>query len=245
MTPDAKNQAKVCRDCGTLTQAADLARHECGTRRLCIQCARKRSASRRASLSDEQRAIERAAIRSHQQRYKANRTEEQMEKMRAYHRDRRAAETKEQRESRLRRRRELRSAAPEHKREIELAAARSRTAAWRSAASPEKRDMIRAYMRDYRRANPGGYKKRREVIRKATPEWDIELMSFVFGEAIHLAGLRREAFGFDWHVDHFVPLKGKSVCGLHVWSNLKVIPATLNMMKKNNFSDSLRERWWI
>jgi len=60
-----------------------------------------------------------------------------------------------------------------------------------------------------------------------------ELTEFVFEEAYDLAKLREKITGYKWHIDHIIPLNGKTICGLHVWSNLQVIPATLNLSKGN------------
>lgn len=61
-----------------------------------------------------------------------------------------------------------------------------------------------------------------------------EFTQFVYKEAHDLRKLRNTLTNFDWHVDHIIPLKGKEVCGLHVWNNFAVIPKVENLRKGNN-----------
>ena len=63
-----------------------------------------------------------------------------------------------------------------------------------------------------------------------------ELTEFVYSEAYDLAKKRGQLTGFKWHIDHIIPLNGKFVSGLHVWNNLQVIPASINLSKSNRES---------
>jgi hypothetical protein len=74
--------------------------------------------------------------------------------------------------------------------------------------------------------------ERRAICKSATPKW---ANKFFMKEIYHLARLRSEATGFMWHVDHVIPLKGKNVCGLHVETNMQVIPWIENIRKSNKF----------
>lgn len=83
-------------------------------------------------------------------------------------------------------------------------------------------------------ANIKAYKMRKK---QACPTWLTEDDMFLISEAYELAALRTQMFGFSWHVDHIIPLRGKSVSGLHVPWNLQVIPGTENMKKSNRYLD--------
>ncbi|HOV56826.1 MAG TPA: hypothetical protein PLN91_03025 [Rhodanobacteraceae bacterium] len=62
---------------------------------------------------------------------------------------------------------------------------------------------------------------------------DSELERLAIAEAYRLADLRSKMLGRRFHVDHIVPLRGQTVCGLHCAANLQVIPEALNVAKGN------------
>lgn len=85
------------------------------------------------------------------------------------------------------------------------------------------------YARNAYRRNPGPGKAlsaaRRARILNATPPWaNLEAIRDFY-----------ELCPPGYHVDHIHPLKGKTVCGLHVWENLQYLPAKENMSKGNRF----------
>lgn len=86
----------------------------------------------------------------------------------------------------------------------------------------------------WREANPWSHQardaRRRAAELNATPAWANE---FFIEEAYRLAKLREQVCGGKWHVDHIVPLQGRTVCGLHVEHNLQVITAVANRQKCN------------
>lgn len=74
---------------------------------------------------------------------------------------------------------------------------------------------------------------RRAQIANATPPWFGELDELAMVEAADLCRLRHAATGLHWEADHMVPLRAKHASGLHCWSNIQVIPRSMNRGKRN------------
>ena len=70
---------------------------------------------------------------------------------------------------------------------------------------------------------------------KRVPAWLTPDDHWIIKEIYSLAALRTQMLGFEWQVDHVIPLQGKTVSGLHVPTNLQVIPMEENCRKGNRF----------
>ncbi|OBQ38763.1 MAG: hypothetical protein AN484_23935 [Aphanizomenon flos-aquae WA102] len=68
---------------------------------------------------------------------------------------------------------------------------------------------------------------------KRVPKWLSADDKWMLRQAYALAKQRTEMFGFTWEVDHIIPLRGEHVSGLHVPTNVQVIPKALNRLKRN------------
>lgn len=101
-----------------------------------------------------------------------------------------------------------------------------RTAEHKRAYMAERRQTL-AGTEQYRKAKRICSQRRRKAKLDATPAWaNLESIKKIYQNC---------SSGF--HVDHIIPLLGKTVCGLHVESNLQYLPAKENLIK----ASSIRE----
>jgi hypothetical protein len=76
--------------------------------------------------------------------------------------------------------------------------------------------------------------KRRSAQLQRTPVWDKDTHLIV--AKYQLANMLTRETGEPHHVDHIIPLQGKNVSGLHVFSNLRVILGEDNVKKSNKYA---------
>ena len=74
--------------------------------------------------------------------------------------------------------------------------------------------------------------KRRASKMRATPQWaDSASIKAIYAASREMT----RATGQKWVVDHVVPLRSRLVCGLHVESNLQLLPFAENAKKHNRY----------
>ena len=106
----------------------------------------------------------------------------------------------------------------------------------------ENADYVKEYGKQYRQKNKHlinflSQKRKIDVINR-TPKWLDEEDLWMIEQAYEIAIKRSASTGIQWHVDHIIPLRGKVVSGLHVPTNLRVIPWYENQRKTNKYEVS-------
>ena len=104
-------------------------------------------------------------------------------------------------------------------------------------ANKEQRD---AYMKSYAQTNPGKMSaktaKRRAAKIQRTPNWltvdDYHAIRTLYETAAALT----KSTGIEHHVDHVIPLQGRTVSGFHCPNNLQILTQSENCSKNNKFT---------
>jgi len=111
----------------------------------------------------------------------------------------------------------------------------------------KNRDKEAQYSRQYyKKIAKFEVEKRRELTARrrarklsATPKWLSVQQLQEIKKKYALATMLTQNSGIVHAVDHIVPLKGKTVCGLHVPWNLQVITRKDNLTKSNKFNEEM------
>jgi hypothetical protein len=71
---------------------------------------------------------------------------------------------------------------------------------------------------------------------RRVPSWLTKQDKLDIQKTYALAKELTAAYGFPWEFDHIAPLRGRLVSGLHVPSNLQIIPKDQNRRKRNHYA---------
>lgn len=181
----------------------------------CTEC-NKGKAALRVEYMKQYRSANIERVREHQRRYAEKNAERETQRKRAYYLANKAEHNER---SRL-------------YRQANADRIRAYIAAWLA----ENRTLRAEYFKEHYRRNRAEYIKRarqRETgLVRATPSWaNLSAIRHIYA----VAGRMRDA-GHDVHVDHFIPLQGDLVCGLHIATNLRIMQARTNLQKRNAFA---------
>lgn len=110
--------------------------------------------------------------------------------------------------------------------------------------NPEK---VSEYSKNWRQNNPEksytySNARRSQVKNSILTIWN-ELDEFVLQQTYELCKLREKCLNIKFQTDHMIPLRSKTVSGLHVWNNFQCLPQVINMFKQNKLIYTNPHEW--
>jgi hypothetical protein len=110
----------------------------------------------------------------------------------------------------------------------------------RNKDTQEFKDNNSRKTREWHKNNPSKVleqsSRKRASKLKRIPSWLTNVDLFEM-QCIYVYAKSLNNVGLNYHVDHIIPLRGKQISGLHIATNLQVIPATDNLIKSNTFKE--------
>jgi hypothetical protein len=102
--------------------------------------------------------------------------------------------------------------------------------------SAKNRQALRATATRWQQNNQGKETAKRHTAKmKRRPKWLSKQQLEEIKDFYVMAKELESIFPWKQHVDHVIPLQGKTVSGLHVPWNLQIIPASWNISKGNRY----------
>lgn len=105
---------------------------------------------------------------------------------------------------------------------------------WRDANKEQFNNICKEFRQQNHSKRLANNAKRRAARIQQTPKWaNQQRIETLYGFAQFMEWI---TMGIKYHVDHIVPLQGKTVCGLHTHDNLQILRASDNIRKGNKFN---------
>lgn len=219
--------SKVCKSCGTEKENQSFYKRTNGNLfSSCKECCKKRDKAnyqkskdvKLAKCSEYRKANKQRIKEYHQAYYEANK-DKMLSRAKEYRSNPEIAEKERIRQNKYY---AERSVAIQAKRKAKM------------DNNPELRLKMREFCKSHYERNKHLYiakcGKRRAAKVSATPAWaNLNAIKAIYKQSMQIS----IETGIEHHVDHIIPLQGKTVSGLHVESNLQIIPAKQNLSKAN------------
>jgi hypothetical protein len=111
---------------------------------------------------------------------------------------------------------------------------------WRKQNTEREKERLRLWAQENRGRMRAKCAARRARKNMATPAWaDEAAIRAIYEECARLI----DETGVRYEVDHIIPLKGETVCGLHVHQNLRIVTQLENRQKYTKLEPDCEDFW--